>query len=344
MLSRASRATLSRRLAVVTGCTTTGGRRGVGAIARRQYPWTPSCSSYSTARGGTGPVAHSFGHRSLLGCVGMATATGLTVCWLALQRQEEVHAFSLRPSSSSSSSVGGGGNKEEEMKKLLKQADALFSQGQSEVMEMYNILCQLNEANPGQAEILWRLARASRLMSKDSRVGKDEQKAHAYAALDFANAAIEADPNNWAAHKWKAIAISLVGDYEGVKVKLTNAFKIKEEFIRALELKPDDATTRHLLGVWCFTFADMAWYERKVAAAIFGEPPAASYEEALGHFETAEKLDPGFYKKNAVMLAKCYAALKNKDEAVRWREIALGMKTTSLDDEEAHKEALDMKL
>lgn len=29
----------------------------------------------------------------------------------------------------------------------------------------------------------------------------------------------------------------------------------------------------------CFTFADMAWYERKIAATIFADPPESSYEE-----------------------------------------------------------------
>ena len=31
----------------------------------------------------------------------------------------------------------------------------------------------------------------------------------------------------------------------------------------------------------------MTWIEKRVAAALFGTPPTATYEEALQHFETA---------------------------------------------------------
>lgn len=29
----------------------------------------------------------------------------------------------------------------------------------------------------------------------------------------------------------------------------------------------------------CFAFAELAWYQRKVAAVIFASPPTATYEE-----------------------------------------------------------------
>ena len=33
----------------------------------------------------------------------------------------------------------------------------------------------------------------------------------------------------------------------------------------------------------------MTWMERKAASALFGEPPSATYEETLAHFEKARK-------------------------------------------------------
>ena len=76
-------------------------------------------------------------------------------------------------------------------------------------------------------------------------------------------------------------------------------------FEKAIALNPSDATSRHLLGLWCFTFADMAWcaalpashfqlsgacrYKASVAAALFATPPTSTYAEALAHFEAAEK-------------------------------------------------------
>lgn len=46
------------------------------------------------------------------------------------------------------------------------------------------------------------------------------------------------------------IGYKVVGDYEGSKVKIQNAFIIRQEFQRALELNPNDATTTCLLGQW----------------------------------------------------------------------------------------------
>ena len=38
----------------------------------------------------------------------------------------------------------------------------------------------------------------------------------------------------------------------------------------------------HLLAlpdIRCFTFADMPWYTKKIAAALFATPPSSTYEE-----------------------------------------------------------------
>ena len=83
----------------------------------------------------------------------------------------------------------------------------------------------------------------------------------------------------------------------------------------------------HLIGHWCFQVAAMTWVERKAASALFGEPPSATYEETLAHFEKvslcwiipyhtipyhtipyhtiqAEALTVGGWKSNLLMIAK----------------------------------------
>lgn len=54
--------------------------------------------------------------------------------------------------------------------------------------------------------------------------------------------------------------------------------------MKANELTPNDATTLHLLGRWCFSVANITWIERTAASALFSSPPSSSYEEALGYF------------------------------------------------------------
>ena len=65
---------------------------------------------------------------------------------------------------------------------------------------------------------------------------------------------------------------------------------------RACELKPNDATSWHVLGLWYFGIANLNWYERKAAAVFFASPPKASYSEALEMFLYAEKMEPNFYR------------------------------------------------
>jgi hypothetical protein len=232
----------------------------------------------------------------------------------------------------------------------LKAFDALFDQGQAKVPELYAALKAVTlapapERSAAQsAELLWRLARAARLMSMDPSVAKDKAaaKALAFECLDLAQQAVRADDGNWAAHKWLAIGYKVVGDHLPTKEKLQNSFTIRDEFVRALELNPRDATTTCLLGQWMFYFADMPWYERQAASLLFASPPQSSYEAALEQFLKAEALEPGFYKKNAQMIASTYARLGKQAEAKEWKAKALAMPTKTLDDEEAHSQALKL--
>lgn len=56
----------------------------------------------------------------------------------------------------------------------------------------------------------------------------------------------------------------------------------------------------------------------QVAATLFSEVPSGTYEEAIPHFETAEKLAPKPHHENRLYLGKSYIALKKYKEAVFW--------------------------
>lgn len=45
---------------------------------------------------------------------------------------------------------------------------------------------------------------------------------------------------------------------------------------------------------------------RKLVETLFSTPPESSFEEALQYFLKAEKAEPGFWNKNALMIAKSY--------------------------------------
>lgn len=246
--------------------------------------------------------------------------------WLGASRPQETSA--------SSDST----NKMSELESDMKTADELYDN--NETQKAHDLLCKHKDSQ--NAEVEWRLARACRVLAEKSK-DSEKKKALTYETLDHAKLALSLDDKNFACHKWYAIALSNVGDYEGTKAKLQNAYTMKEHFEKAIELNPTDPTSRHLLGVWCFTFADMGWVTRKLAATLFASPPSSSYDEALGHFQKAEELEPNFYSQNHLLLGKTLLRQNKKEEAKKWLDKAANSNPCkTVDDESAKKEAEEL--
>ncbi|XP_028741003.1 regulator of microtubule dynamics protein 1 isoform X2 [Peromyscus leucopus] len=224
------------------------------------------------------------------------------------------------------------------VEEILEQADYLYESGETE--KLYQLLTQYKESE--DAELLWRLARTSRDIAQLSRTSEEEKKALVYEALEYAKRALEKNKSSFAAHKWYAICISDVGDYEGIKVKIANAYVIKEHFEKAIELNPKDATSIHLMGIWCYTFAEMPWYQRRIAKVLFANPPSSTYEEALKYFHRAEQVDPNFYSKNLLLLGKTYLKLNNKKLAAFWLVKAKGYPAHTEEDKQIQTEAAQL--
>ncbi|KAM6953416.1 regulator of microtubule dynamics protein 1 [Aplochiton taeniatus] len=226
----------------------------------------------------------------------------------------------------------------EKTEEVLEHADYLYGCGETE--KLHQLLLQYKDSE--DAEFLWRLARASRDLSVMPHVAAEEKKRLVFEAFEYSKKALEKNEACFAAHKWYAVCLSDIGDYEGVKVKIGNSYTIREHLERALELNPKDATSIHILGYWCFAFAELPWYQRKVAAVIFASPPTSTYEEALAFFLKAEEVDPNFYSKNLLMLGKTYMAMKDKDSAMKWLTKARDYPPHTEEDKEVHKDALDL--
>ncbi|XP_044032879.1 regulator of microtubule dynamics protein 1 [Siniperca chuatsi] len=225
-----------------------------------------------------------------------------------------------------------------EKEEVLEQADYLYSCAETE--KLYHLLLQYKDSD--DAEFLWRLARASRDLSVLPNLEVRRKKELVYEAFEYAKKALEKDEKCFAAHKWYAVCLGDVGDYEGVKVKIGNSYIIREHLERAVQLNPKDATSIHILGYWCFAFAELPWYQRKVAAVIFSSPPTSTYEEALEFFLKAEEVDPNFYSTNLLMLGKTYMAMKDKQKALLWLTKAKEYPAHTLEDKEVHKEAVEL--
>lgn len=221
--------------------------------------------------------------------------------------------------------------------KVIKDADELFAE--NDIVRLYELL--VAHKDTGNADVMWRLARAACHMGK---IGTDTEakKGYTYEAFQYIQRALQLNDQNFACHKWYAILLDYVGEYEGTKQRITSAYKVKEHLLRAIELNPRDATTIHSLGYWCFTIADLPWYQRKVASVIFATPPSSTYEEALKYFLDAEREDPNFYSMNLLLLGKTFLRLNDKDKAKNYLLRTRDYHVKTEDDKKAHKEAVEL--
>ncbi|KAJ8010399.1 hypothetical protein DPEC_G00074670 [Dallia pectoralis] len=226
----------------------------------------------------------------------------------------------------------------EKAEQVVEQADYLYSCGETE--KLYQLLLQYKDSD--DAEFLWRMARASRDVSLLAHIAANEKKRLTYEAFEYAKKALEKNDACFAAHRWYAVCLSGIGEYEGIKVKIGQSFIIKTHLERAVELNPEDATSIHILGHWCFAFAELAWYQRKLVATVFPSPPTATYEEALAFFLKAEEVEPNFYSKNLLMLGKTYLAMKDTEKALHWLSKAQEYPPHTEEDKQVHNEARDL--
>lgn len=217
----------------------------------------------------------------------------------------------------------------------IAKAEEIY--GQNKFQEVYEYLLQFKDSeNP---ELLWRLVRATRDRACMAGVKADDKKKMIFEAFEVSKRALEFGEEVGPCHKWYGIMLSQTGDYLGTKQKIGDSPAMKKHFERSIELSPEDSTSRHLVGMWCYSFANLAWYERKIAAVVFGSPPESTYAEALQHFEKAEELGPSSYSTNQYMLGIVNLKMGNKEEAKKWFERLLNFDAIKEEDKENLKKA-----
>ena len=224
----------------------------------------------------------------------------------------------------------------------VTEADQLFDS--NNYAKAASLLRAELAARPTDADLLWRLARVLKKLADEEKPKTPAKESAVREGLGLAERALAADDSCGPAHKWYAILLSEVGSFGGTSDTIKNSFVVREHFERAVALSPQDATSRHLLGLWCFEVAKLSWIEQKVASAIFAAPPKATFAEAVEHFEAAEAMSPGFYPKNLLMLAQAHAKLGQKTKAKQWLGKCLAAKPATPEDEETLKQAAALKL
>lgn len=222
------------------------------------------------------------------------------------------------------------------LKSLLEDVDVLLKTGTSETRrDAYSKLTTYLSKHGDNAPILWRLAKCCHGLGTACAASGhlDQKKEFILEGLDYAKRALDLDNNEAEAHKWYAVLTGAYGDYLGMKDKIEGGYVFKTHVEKAIVLRPEDASLRHLVGRFKYEVANLSWIERKVASTIFAEVPAATLPEAIEDFKAAHKLNPTQWKENSLYLAKCYVALGKYADAVHWLDDAASIPVSSCEDE-----------
>lgn len=221
-----------------------------------------------------------------------------------------------------------------DIKVQLEKADQLFDD--NKFQETVDFLKTFDD--PSSPEVLWRHGRA--LFKVSGTEANNTKKAEQIReAFKYIADSLEKDEQNYAVHKWFAILLDAKSNLDGIKERVSQLENVKKHMERAIELNPEDPTSRYILGEFAFGLADLPWYQRKIVSTIFATPPTGTYDEALENFLKAESLEADFYSMNKLMIGKCYYQLKNNEKAKEYLTIAAAIPVQNEDDRKCKEEA-----
>ncbi|XP_022101310.1 regulator of microtubule dynamics protein 3-like [Acanthaster planci] len=228
-----------------------------------------------------------------------------------------------------------------ELVAFLREIDKLFLGTDEEQETALSRLLARRLQYTHNVHFMWRLAKAHLLASDVATKNGDDtsKKKLIFEGKDYAFTAISIDETNADAHKWYSLLIGLATDYVSNQEKIKLGYDFKEHMLKALELRPGDPYLYNYYGRYIYEIATMSWILRKAAAAIYGEPPSGTIDEALENFLKAEELQPEFFSTNALYVGKCYLQKRDTKNAVEWFQKAIRIPGSSADELKSKEEA-----
>ncbi|XP_053444127.1 regulator of microtubule dynamics protein 2 isoform X2 [Nycticebus coucang] len=219
---------------------------------------------------------------------------------------------------------------------LLQKVDHLRTDDSGK-LESFELLCDHKEKFRDEIEFMWRLARGYGDMYELS-ADTQEKKHYANIGKTLSERAIARAPLNGHCHLWYAVLCGYVSEFEGLQNKINYGQLFQEHLEIAIQLLPEEPFLYYLKGRYCYTVSKLSWIEKKMAATLFGKIPSSTVQEALKNFLKAEDLHPGYSNANYLFLAKCYVDLEEKQNALKYCELALLLPSVTREDKEAQKE------
>ncbi len=203
---------------------------------------------------------------------------------------------------------------------LLRAGDDAFAR-----IEYPEAIARYGEAlasHPGDAAVLWRLARAC-VCSAEVTEGEVHGKLLADAER-YARTCISSDSMQAEGHTWLAGALGYIALDEKTEKKLALSRELQREAERAVELNPDDDAAYSILGSFYRALGNVGWLERTLASLFVGSIPHGGYAEAESALTKAIRLAPGIMRHH-YEIGILYLDMGRTEEARRALETAAAL-------------------
>lgn len=213
---------------------------------------------------------------------------------------------------------------------LIRKTDALDAKNRN--AEALVVIQQADQLSPGNAEILYRLAKQKAQLMLDAK-SSAERKQLGSEALDAAQRAVAADPKSAETHLSLAIVYGRIAQDESARRKVELSRLIRDEAEIAAKLDPREDYAWHVLGRWNYEMANFNAVLKALAQAIYGKFPDASNEKAVEYLEKSVALRPDRVV-HQIELGRAYLAIGEKDKARAALEKGLSLPSVAKDDNE----------
>ncbi|KAA0154377.1 hypothetical protein FNF29_02597 [Cafeteria roenbergensis] len=209
---------------------------------------------------------------------------------------------------------------------------------------VYDHLCELTATDYEMDDVMlqWRKARAAYELAMVAGTPAEKRQSLLREAYRIMKRCITLDRNNFEIHRWTGLIVVALAEFQTAAEQVNASFEASDEWRQAIEIEPSDAESQHLLGCWAYDQAAWSWWYRWYISAVYATPPDATWADARDSFAAAERIAPGAWKKNQLMLARTYEKLGETERAAQWAARALHGAIATPEDLKTHAAALEL--
>jgi tetratricopeptide (TPR) repeat protein len=195
---------------------------------------------------------------------------------------------------------------------------------------------------PNRFDALWRAARETVNLGMLSGDRNDARRWYRD-AVDFAQRAVDLEPDSAVAHQWYAIALGRMALSRSPGERVDLSVQVREAALRAIEIDEASAGAHNVLGQWHAEIQRLSGITRFVAERLLGGATfrEASWEAAERHLRRAIDLEPDALV-HRVALARVYLDLERVTAARTELERALDLPDSAPTDPVTRSEAASL--